>query len=178
MPMIIAGFWLAWIALSLVLVAWFLLAPKTPEQRRHAEQASGLLAAGLGTVVLIALVFMPLPYGTATAQDTASRSAARETSRIVFESLWDAGIEQRLAVYLLLVSLLVTWTAVLAILHARHGNTVALALLWGVTGLLALAMLGGIFSIGPALCPVVALAFVAALNGSRWTRATRPRHAR
>lgn len=170
MPAIIAGFWLAWIALSLVLVAWFLLAPKTPEQLRRAEMTSGLLAAGLGTAILLALIFAPLPYGTATAtaQDTASGSASPATTRIVFQSLWEAGIGPRLAVYLLLVSLLVGWAALLAFLHAHRGNPTTLALLWGVAGLLALAVLLGIFSIGRVFFPVAALALAAAINGSRW----------
>ena len=169
MPVIIAGFWLAWIALSLVLVAWFLLTPKTPEQLRRAEMTSGLLAAGLGSALLLVLVFAPLPYGTATAtaQETGSGSASPTAMRIVFQSLWEAGIGPRLAVYLLLVSLLVGWAALLAFLHAHRRNPATLALLWGVVGLLVLAVLLGIFSIGPVFFPVAALAFAAAFNGSR-----------
>lgn len=153
--MIIALFWLVWITLSLALAARLLLRPTSPAELREAEQVSGLLAAGLGTVVLLALVFVPLPYGTATAtaQGTATGSVTPGATRIVFQSLWEAGIGPRLAVYPLIVALLVVWTALLAFLHAHRGIPAVLALLWGATGLLALAILAGLLRHRPRVPP-------------------------
>lgn len=178
MTLPIALFWICWLALGTALAAWFLVRPGSAERLRRAEETAGLLAAGLGSALLLVLVFVPLPYGaaSATAQDTPAGTTVTESSRLVFESLWETGIGSRLAVYLLLTGLLAVWVAVFAVLHAHRGQPLALLLLWGATASLALAMVAGTFSIGPALFPAVTLALAAAIDGLRWSHQARPRH--